>query len=64
MKRHYAADGSRRSGRTACGIPTRGFKGPKGGSVDPWITVNMDRVTCKRCITSWNRFMKEGGAGR
>lgn len=61
--RHYADDGSRKRGRTACGVLLVAHKHP-GYVTGARTTEDMDRVTCKRCITSWNRFVKDGGAGK
>ena len=63
MRRHYTDPGFRKKGTTACGLPLAGYKGVKGGGVDPETTEDMDRVTCKRCLASWARFVKKGGAG-
>ena len=50
-------------GSTPCGItktPARPFgrKGMRRRAV--FLSQDMDRVDCKRCIASWNRFAREG----
>lgn len=48
---HYQNNPGDPGSRTGCGAH------PRAGHT----THNMDRVTCKRCIAAWNKFVEEGG---
>ena len=59
-KRHYVDHAYRQRGVTACGVDliTPG-KTIKGGKTNPWVTEDMDRVTCRRLSQGMGDFLSE-----
>lgn len=66
---HYTDAGFRKRGRTACGRPLEFIPRERTMSsrprtrfsyvgLDPKVTEDMDRVTCKACLRCWAAFVK------